>query len=585
MHLFEKISRFFSFNLRDKYDSEILNKIITINFFGFIGLLGTLIYGIVSLLGDATVLAFVNFSVSFLVIINFIFLQKTKKYLIAAYFLIIIYGMFLLYLLATGGYHGTGVLWYFIFPPIAVFILGLRNGSILIMSLFILTIVFFYLPESFLTDFNLKIYDNSTIFRFTGAFLILTLLVCFYEYISSSSRHKFEKSLLDSQKALKEKSEFIVKLSHEIRNPLSNVIGITEILNQTELTEKQKNFVETIQASANNMVTVLNSIDEASKIKLDISKSRNLSFDIRLTVGGTIDLFSDKNQYISEFTHHIDSNLPNKLIGNPIRIKQILLNLIENFIKYKNPETPTINLDLKVKIKSEKEQTIECLFEIKCDKPIIIPAKEERPSISSKDIKPMEVAKYVEPLNLTITKKLIESCDGKFRIKVDDGLLIYSFILPLEREKHKEKVDKESSQTEVVDTQKEDKKSQINISDANVLLVEDNLINQKIMVLSLQKAVRNIDVANNGKEALDKFAKTKYDLILMDIQMPVMDGIKATKKLREAEIGTNSHIPIIAITANALTGDKEVCLSAGMDDYVSKPFKLEVVLEKMKQLL
>ena len=125
----------------------------------------------------------------------------------------------------------------------------------------------------------------------------------------------------------------------------------------------------------------------------------------------------------------------------------------------------------------------------------------------------------------------------------------------------------------------------ISLNEANILLVEDNLINQKIVILSIQKLVKNIDIANNGKEALDKFGTSKYDIILMDIQMPVMDGIIATKKIREIESSTNQHTPIVAITANALAGDKENCLAAGMNDYISKPFQPEVLVNKMKNLL
>ncbi|MGD2034584.1 MAG: response regulator, partial [Bacteroidales bacterium] len=123
------------------------------------------------------------------------------------------------------------------------------------------------------------------------------------------------------------------------------------------------------------------------------------------------------------------------------------------------------------------------------------------------------------------------------------------------------------------------------LEDANILLVEDNSINQKIVLLSLKNKVKNIEVANNGKEALDKFGTTKYDLILMDIQMPVMNGIVATKKIRELESSTNTHTPIIAITANALSGDKESCLAAGMNEYISKPFEVESLLKKMQNLL
>jgi CheY-like chemotaxis protein len=123
------------------------------------------------------------------------------------------------------------------------------------------------------------------------------------------------------------------------------------------------------------------------------------------------------------------------------------------------------------------------------------------------------------------------------------------------------------------------------LRNANLLLVEDNTINQKIVVLSLKNHIKNIDVANNGKEALDKFGTSRYDIILMDVQMPVIDGFLATKKIREIEATTNSHTPIIAITANALHGDREKCLDAGMDDYISKPFQVEELLYKIKKLL
>jgi CheY-like chemotaxis protein len=138
--------------------------------------------------------------------------------------------------------------------------------------------------------------------------------------------------------------------------------------------------------------------------------------------------------------------------------------------------------------------------------------------------------------------------------------------------------DREASQILMV-------KNRVELNNANVLLVEDNAINQKIIILSLKNHVKNIDIANNGKDALDKFGTTKYDLILMDIQMPVINGIAATKKIRELELTSNTQTPIIAITANALSGDKENCLAAGMNDYISKPFQVDVLVNKMKVLL
>jgi CheY-like chemotaxis protein len=123
------------------------------------------------------------------------------------------------------------------------------------------------------------------------------------------------------------------------------------------------------------------------------------------------------------------------------------------------------------------------------------------------------------------------------------------------------------------------------MKDIKVLLVEDNIINQKITLLTLKPLVNTIDTASNGKEALDKFGTTTYDLILMDIQMPVMSGLMAAEKIRALEASTNTHVPIIAITANAMLGDQEKCISAGIDDYISKPFQPSALVEKIKRCI
>jgi CheY-like chemotaxis protein len=123
------------------------------------------------------------------------------------------------------------------------------------------------------------------------------------------------------------------------------------------------------------------------------------------------------------------------------------------------------------------------------------------------------------------------------------------------------------------------------LKDIRILLVEDNLINQKITLLTLRPLVNSIDTASNGKEALEKLGASDYDIVLMDIQMPIMNGISAAEKIRDLEAGTDTHIPIIAITANAMIGDREKCLSAGIDEYLAKPFQPSVLIEKIKELL
>jgi CheY-like chemotaxis protein len=183
-------------------------------------------------------------------------------------------------------------------------------------------------------------------------------------------------------------------------------------------------------------------------------------------------------------------------------------------------------------------------------------------------------------LNFSIARKIVQFYHGNFEVRSKNHTTNINLAFLLSNDKTQKEVKEETQDDQIIQLQ-----TSQNLEDANILLVEDNSINQKIVLLSLKNKVKNIEVANNGKEALNKFGTTKYDLILMDIQMPVMNGIVATKKIRELESSTNTHTPIIAITANALSGDKESCLAAGMNEYISKPFEVEILLQKMRNLL
>jgi len=185
--------------------------------------------------------------------------------------------------------------------------------------------------------------------------------------------------------------------------------------------------------------------------------------------------------------------------------------------------------------------------------------------------------------DILIAKRLIEVAGSRIFASMSNGTTVLEFSLKFKKAEVtiKPAVSAKTSPAVTVPTVQ----TKIDLKDANVLLVEDNLINQKIVLLSLKPIVGNIDVANNGKEALDLFVNKKYDIVLMDIQMPIMDGLTATRKIRELEASTNTHVPIIAITANALAGDREMCLAAGMNEYLSKPFQIETLIQKMKELL
>jgi CheY-like chemotaxis protein len=259
-------------------------------------------------------------------------------------------------------------------------------------------------------------------------------------------------------------------------------------------------------------------------------------------------------------------------------MKQIFLNLIENVLKFKKPDNN--KLELSVTTIKENQQNIELQFSLTFD--FTFPAvnlSEEKWLLSEGMLSKLYVLNST--FDISIAKRLVELSGSRIFASQTNNTTQIEFNLKFGKTPAKTAVQSDVQVSPSVNVPSK----KIELKDANILLVEDNLINQKIVLLSLKNMVNNIDVANNGKEALDKFGSTKYDMILMDIQMPIMDGITATKKIREIEAGTHSLTPIIAITANALSGDREICLAAGMNEYISKPFQIDVLIQKMKDLL
>ena len=569
--MLKKIMDFLSFNLEGKYDIEILNKIILINFYILIGMLFTFIFSLSGFIQGDLLLGIHSIVTFTLLTGTFLYLRKTQKYSVSAFSGISIVSVYFLFLLTTGGMNNSGLLWLYLYPVIAVLGLGLHSGSYFALGMWAISIIYFAIPTQILPAIVQNKYDLAFKFRFIASYLALLMMLYLYEYLRILTHQKIEKSMLDAQKGYKEKTEFISKLSHQIRTTLSNILGITNIINRSTLDDKQQDFIDTIQASANNLFTAVDNIDEVSKGQYETSEISNLSFSLYLTVNSTINLFA--NQPDIKFSFVFSENIPDKLVGDPIRIKQILLNLIENLIK-NNPDKSGLAIEINTTVNKEFFDGIDCLVEIKSNKPFNLTQSTLR-----------DDTKQVLALDLDITKKIIGSIGGKFKIIYKADQTIYSFVAPLKKGAKTTKVQEKKDEPLPQVAQIKPTGKIVELKDSNILLVEDNQINQKIVILSLKKLVSNIDIANDGREALEKIATNRYDLILMDVQMPVMDGIKTTIKIREIETTTHSHTPIIAMTANALLGDREDCLAAGMDDYIAKPFKLEILVNKIKQHL
>jgi CheY-like chemotaxis protein len=343
------------------------------------------------------------------------------------------------------------------------------------------------------------------------------------------------------------------------------------MLNPNELNDKEKDYFDTILASTNNLVDVVNSFSDITNVDIQERRRYEILFDLNSTLQNTKNLFLDKEGNGQDQPITINSEIEEPLVGDPVKIKQIFLNLIEQILKHSRTKALEINIAPVEEI--WEGSGIKVRFEIST---MGLQHLEEHIREKSQTAKSRKI---IEQLEIHIAKRTIESLGGELHAIPGPEGTVFRFVLELKKEEKKQ----QEEVSDDIPTKPE--KQKINLEDANVLLVEDNLINQKIVLLSLKKTVKNVDVANNGKEALDKFGSVKYDIILMDIQMPVMNGIVTTKKIRNLEKSSRTHTPIIAITANALLGDKEECLAAGTDDYISKPFQIETLLDKMRNLL
>jgi CheY-like chemotaxis protein len=494
------------------------------------------------------------------IIVNLIYLQQNKKnYQFPATLNLIYISLFLLTMLFLGKVNSSNILWYSSFPIISILLLK-RKGNLISTLFLIIVSVTLFLPffESYQTEISLL---NKIVFIFSYLSVFIIIYLLKQSIVSIIQKHEEDISQVVDE--LKDKEDFISRVSHQIRTPLNNIVVVSNMINPNDLEDKQKDYFDTILASTNNLVDVVNSFSDITNVDVQERKKYQIQFDLNHTLKNTINLFVDKDSENKE-NIILNSEIDYPLLGDPVKVKQIFLNLIEQILKNSELKKRSININL-VEDKIHNN-SVEINFQLITS------------SLSDFFNKLSNKKDLVHELEINIAQRTIESLGSKLLIEQQNSETKFEFLLTFEKASQKQK---EAQET----IGKTGEQKALNLEDANVLLVEDNLINQKIVLLSLKKVVKNVDVANNGKEALDKFGSVKYDIILMDIQMPIMNGIVTTKKIRNIEKSTNTHTPIIAITANALLGDKEECLAAGTDDYISKPFQIETLLNKMKDLL
>ncbi len=372
------------------------------------------------------------------------------------------------------------------------------------------------------------------------------------------SNKNAQEMAIKSKQASKAKSEFLANMSHEIRTPLNAILGFIDLLKEREKDEEKLKFIQTIHSSSTTLLGIINDILDFSKIESGNLKIEKVDFNTHEELSSLADLFRAKaSEKCVSLSFNIDKNIPKALKSDPLRIKQVMANLLSNAIKF-TPRNGRIELLMKYTDNSLH-------ISIK-DNGIGI-AKEKQSDIFKAFLQAENstTRKYGGTgLGLAISHTLINMLGGELKLesKLGQGSRFY-FEIPVEVGVYKQHVIS-------------DRPNQDILKGKRILLVEDNKANQMFMSLILKKFGLIFDIANDGIEAVNAYKNSFYDLILMDENMPNLNGIEATKQILEYEkINSMRHTPIVALTANALKGDRERFLEAGMDEYLSKPINKE----------
>lgn len=396
-----------------------------------------------------------------------------------------------------------------------------------------------------------------------------------FDEMSAKLEHNYQDLMSareGAEQACNAKSRFLASMSHEIRTPMNGVLGILNILEETNLSKEQQKLVSTATESGHFLLSVINDILDFTRMESNTLILEHKTFDFRRCVESVVDSFTPTAENQNLILHcYIEGDVPSKVCGDENRIKQILLNIIGNAMKFTHEGSITV----KVSAERREENKVQIYCQVQ-DTGIGINDQALRYLFDEFTMVDQTYSRTKEGsgLGLAICRRLCNLMDGEVTVKSKPDVgSTFTFDITLEMS------------DELISSPATPPRQDLINQNVSVLVAEDNRANQLVIREMFKRIGVDIDIAENGLEAVEMSSQYRYDIIFMDISMPRMDGMQACQKIRQMEQNQDNQTPIIALTAHSLAGDKEKFLESGMDDYLSKPIRLSQLVEKINLFL